>query len=526
MLDERTSGGTWLLLAAIVGMGAALRFAGVTFGLEDTRSFLIHPDELGVAHALRDLGPGRTTFFLVIYGGGLYLPLAAFAHALAAIGGPDPWNAATALDAVLAARLWSASLSSATIVVVFATARRVRSASCGLAAAFLLAASLLAVRDAHIGKADSAAAFAAALALLAMVHADARRWISFALLGAAAGLTLSTKYGVGSLPAIGLMALALLWRCDDARERARALAAFAIAAATTTSALSFFWLLHPGQSVTFFRQLLSVQMEYAKAPYFEGLVPDPLQHHLSISLRHGCGLAFALLTLPALAYGLGRRGGSRWIALAVIGQFFVLLSNPLVLARNLEPLVPGLCVLVAVLLADVSARLGATPRAQHVCLVLATLVVALSPLRDAVGLARVLRVPDTRTLASDWMAANLPAADAVRCVMPPAAPMSCPEPRRLRLDPGAARGERYAVHASYPPPFLESPPPPSGQLLATFDPFPDRDAHPIVERLDLFLLPFAGFAGVTHPGPKIDIYRIDAPPPSDPPTASSASPAG
>lgn len=509
MPDRRSSVATWLLLGAIVALGAAMRFAGITFGTQDAQSVLVHPDEVSVANALQTLSDGEIPYFLIAYGGGYFFPMAAFARVLAAVGGPDAWNASSAYDAVLAARAWSALVSTGTIAVAFATGRRLRSRTCGLVAAFLVAGSLLAVRDAHIGKADSTAALATALVILTMISLDARRWTSFALLGAACGFALSTKYGIGSLPAVGLAVLAELRAQREISTRA--LLAFAITAATTTLALGVMWLRDPVLCWELFHRLLASQAECADPARFEGVVPSPLAHHLGVSLRHGCGLGLTLLAPPAMLYGVARRGGTRWIVIALLGQFAVLVSNPLALARNFEPLVPGLCVLVATLLSDASERLPAGARSRHAGLLLVTLLVGVAPLVDAIRLTRVLRATDTRTLAIDWMGAHLPADEPISCLLPTGAPMACPAPFRLRVEPRVASA-RYVVRPSYPAPFVDSPPPPSGELLASFDPFTGPDAQPVIERLDLFLLPLAGFAGVERPGPRIDIYRVDAPP--------------
>src|SRR5262249_15077346 len=124
--------------------------------------------------------------------------------------------------------------------------------------------------------------------------------------------------------------------------------------------------------------------------------------------------AFALLALPALAAAVMTRsaerfGPTRLIAIGVLGHAAVLLTNPLVVARNLLPAVPGLSVLVAHLLTKAVDRLRIAARPRDALLLAATLAIALEPLVNATRLVRLLATTDTRTLASAWVAERLPA---------------------------------------------------------------------------------------------------------------------
>jgi len=125
-------------------------------------------------------------------------------------------------------------------------------------------------------------------------------------------------------------------------------------------------------------------------------------------------------------------------------------------------------------------------------------------------LAWVLRQQDTRTLATRWIDANLPPAASIVCWSADPAGIACPHLHRVQRGGGQLGDAQYAVRASYPAPFMTAPdlPNASAERLAVFDPFPGAEAAPVVERMDFFYLPLARFAGVTHPGPLIEIFRL------------------
>src|SRR4029079_5629963 len=84
---------------------------------------------------------------------------------------------------------------------VFLIARRLAGVKAGVVAALLLATCPLAVREAHFGKADSAAAFATTIFLWTCVRTFGSDRIRAMSVVAALGYALSNKLSIGLLPA-------------------------------------------------------------------------------------------------------------------------------------------------------------------------------------------------------------------------------------------------------------------------------------------------------------------------------------
>jgi 4-amino-4-deoxy-L-arabinose transferase-like glycosyltransferase len=191
-------------LAAIVLIGAALRFAGIGFGLP----LRLRPDETTILDGVRDLAArdGWHPRFFAYPGLALYAPLGVLrlVHAAEPAWRSGPPRAfAELLDdrwtPLLALRSFSAVLGTLTIVVAFAIGRRLAGEGAALAAAAFLAAAFLHARDSHFATTDVPAAFWASLAVLAMIDAaETGRMRSFAACGAAIGAAAAWKY----LPAV------------------------------------------------------------------------------------------------------------------------------------------------------------------------------------------------------------------------------------------------------------------------------------------------------------------------------------
>ena len=531
-----------LPLVAILAVAVAVRLTGIGFG----RGLIgIHPDEGGVTVALRELHAGRPSFYLFAYGGGYIIPLYAFLRLWILFGWPNALapppmtlgDFAGVFDVILPGRFWSVLLSSLTVWLVYLTGKRIARRETGLLAAAFLAASNLAVRDAHMAKADSAATFCMALVLFGLAYRWAaptrRAWI----LGMIGGLALSTKYLVGALPA-------LLWRLatpmSAQRQRridGRGLALGLIAIGLTFLAFNPYWLASPGRAYTSLQALLHSQSWLMNTPSFRGTSPGPAAYHARISLRHGCGLAFALLSLPALLLGLYRSGTPRLIALVGLGHAIVICANPLLLARNFEPIVPVLSVLIALLVSEALDRLRFVGARRMVVAVLIGTAVVAEPLHTSILWGLRMREPDTRQLAADWIASNVPADvgvvtfggawDALDWGMPVECfAWSAANPDRLAIKCALSKVRLYSrlprtrwrennvgllYWYNYPLPFSQEPLPPEasgGELLATFDPFGQPRREVIVEPYDAFYFPLDGIDGVKRPGPLIQIYRL------------------
>ncbi len=503
-----------VVLAAIVVAAALLRVVGLRFGEGVPAA---RPDE-SIAMGVLSVMPSVTLpTNLFLYGGGYFYPLYGFVRLATALGGAGGLADAIARDpftVLLAARAWSAILATLTVALVYAIGRHVAGVRAGIVAATLLATCALAAREAHFAKPDTAATFAAALLLFTI----ARPWTSVGqralAVGAAAGLTASTKGCFGFLPA----ALLALWLVPgNSAGRTRSVVTGVGALAVVFVILNAFCVLQP---VAFAKSLVAMRGLVDARRWTGGdATGGPLRYHAVVSLRYGCGVAFALLTLPALAFGLWRGGGLRLVSTAVLGHWATLLTGDVAVARYLLPSLPALAVLVAATIVAATERATRPGLARLAATVGVSAAIVAEPLANAVTIDALLRRPDTRALAAAWIEANVPSGAALasfgaRSIWTDyGRPPTGTRPAFTRLPPAqwSARGVRWVVASSYPMPYADQPLPPDTpgvQRVALFDPFDGPLDDPILEPMDAFFLPLAHFAGITRPGPRIEIYTV------------------
>lgn len=507
---------SWLIGLAIVALAAVPRVIGLEVGQVFAGA---HPDEFPVAVSQRMLETGEPSWFLIAYGGGYHSPLQLFLRVLDGLGfdtvlemvpqlGPE-----TLYRLLLPLRAWSALLSTAAVALVFCAGRALAGTACGAIAALVLAAAPAAIRDAHLAKADAAAAFAAALVIVSVALPWRRSWPLAVASGFGCGLALGTKYMVGLFPA----ALLAAWRGPHAETRTgslQRLLMFAIATAVTVLALNWFWLADPRKSLGLFLGVLESQYGYVRSPELAGALRPPLEYHALVSLRYGCGGLAALLAGPALVAALARSGATRVVGVAIFGQLLVLAGNPLVLSRNLSPILPGLAVAIGWLVTRLVERIR--PRYRRPALAILAALLFVPPWYDGMRMALVMRAVDTRGLAAQWIEANVPVK--ARIVVwggPPDNTWGPPDlgARKVyrRLDPSLWRESAdFVVWYHYSLPIAAEALPPRvalGSPVAVFDPF-HEGADPVIEPLDAFYLPLARFRGVERPGPRIEIYAL------------------
>jgi hypothetical protein len=503
-------------LILVLGLAAPPRFIGLDFG-----SDLVHarPDELGVVQTLHGLRQGTVHPMLLAYGGGYHMPLYAFVRTMEWVRGRDSLGQEP-LDfhrVKVVARLWSAILSTASVWLTFVAGRRFGGTNVGLVAALLLSVLSLPVREAHFAKADSTALCVTALVLVTLFPGARRGPRSAAALGAALAWAVSTKYLAGVVPA-GIIALVMMGRPPGPRIDIGSLRPAALGALPVLLLLNLHWLLAPGLSWLFLTVVLRSQADYPHLPFLAGTVAAPLAYHTVLSLRSGCGLVVALLALPALLWGTASNAG-RLLVVVVLGHAVALSLNHLVVARNILPVLPPLCVLIAGMLSAGTNRLGA--RGRRCALVAVTGLAIIEPVVNDARLLRALAATDTRSEAAAWMAAHLPVdARVARWGAPPGAtPFGAPETGgRVMVDAVApaqwhARGITHVVWDDYPLPFSNRGPPPNAgaglRRLAVFDPFSGPARAAVLEPHDAFYLPLAGLAQVRRPGPRVEIFALD-----------------
>lgn len=404
---------SWALAAAL-----ALRLLGLCWGLPHT----YNADEPYVVNLAVSFGGGSLKpyafkyptlwpYFLFLCYGVYFLLWSGFGLRRKVIEfvGLYAWNPT---GFYLIARLWAAALSILALVWLWRAEKELRGAKDGPPwAAWLMAVAPVLVEAAHSAKPDCAMFFFAALAWLFGLRALLRGLRRDHLLcGVFCGLALSCQYTAAPLMLLPVLAWAL------GKKRAPAwwpLAALACAGAAFLAG-------SPYVVLDFSRFKDSIQDLLA----LKNLRPLDRAAIFSAVLRNiasfaGSGSAAAVFSLVGLG-ALWRRRQARaalFLALPVLGYVALLAGNPDGgWPRYLLGAFPGLALLSAEGLSFFD-----RPKRPLVSVLLAALVLvpgaALSLSMDL-----VMRRPDTRQLAQDWVEAEIPEGKTLLLDLPHAEP--------------------------------------------------------------------------------------------------------
>jgi Dolichyl-phosphate-mannose-protein mannosyltransferase len=423
------------VLAAILAVGFGLRIVGIAWGLHDSSiSRRPHPDEWVVYwlwtwfdqhHGLNPCpAPSQgqcffdwgSVFLYVSYGFHLVVGGVLSALPQSEFG---PHADLKFVRFVLAGRLFSALISTATIVVVYWTARRLYGVVAGLSAALLFALSALSIQLAHFATPDSTTTFLVSCFLLltanAMLMPSKMRFIAA---GSLAGLAAGTEYHMLLL----LVPLACAWflsiRGREARERTgspsragrgRSFPPISLLAVALLASVASFLLTNPyavidaSQFGSAIHHILLIRTVNSGAQYqgrFDTYGPDIL-YFFRYTLGYGVGFALSAIVVAGLVWGIIDRGSGALLLLAWTFAYGVLVSfTTAKFLRYGAPLFPAL----AVLSGGVVAQVLNTPRA----LIRRTFVTALA-LAILVGgsydvaYASLFTQAEPRWVAEQWL---------------------------------------------------------------------------------------------------------------------------
>ncbi len=336
------------------------------------------------------------------------------AHALGAIAGRPTGNSP---EVILVTRGVCAAAGVATVGLAGVTARRMYSPGAGLAAAALLAVAPLHAMYAHVAATDVLLAAGFALtALLAFGLAERGTAALAVATGAAAGLTVGTKYtGLAVLAPVGW---AIVERAAATRSASRAagiglatLGAFA----ATTLVVCLPDVLHLDQTIAALHNewvLTSLRAPVSENNFLApslGWYGQPYLYQMVASLPYALGWPLYALALVGLGVALRRHTlGDRLVLATLLPYFLFMAHSPVVFPRYLLPLFPGLAVL-----AGRAAAAGPGPRATRLALLAG--VLAYSLVLSASQVAR-LSSDQQRELAQ-WIATTF-RGDRVRVASP------------------------------------------------------------------------------------------------------------
>lgn len=428
-------------LGLILALGLGLRLAGIAHGQP-----FIAADEWIVGKGAMHVLTARTwnvTYYyyptLLTY---LLVPIAAVVHV---VGNVPLTQSSVFLDRTetlpaefpifLAGRLLVALLGVATIVVSFESARRLVGARAALVAAAVVAFSGVLVLNSQYLVTDVPAALMAALTLLAAILAWQHRSLRWVLVSALlAGLTASTKYNVGLIVVVTILAWASLipwrqlageWRARPEKGRiGRLLRALEWRTAVLIPVLAIVGLVLATPAVILAPGLIRTYLELQASAYqinSSPLLLPSLGYNLQYLWETGLGPVVSILVIIGLARLVVRHCPPDLFVLAFGLAYLALMSAPpLHFSRNLAPLIPFAAIaaaeaarfLVDAVRSIVPDAGQAAARRRQVAAGLAAVVIAVAlvnPFSRGVAATSELAKTDTRVLAFDWLEANVAA---------------------------------------------------------------------------------------------------------------------
>ncbi len=531
---RRSAARSLVLLCACAA--AVLRVWGIDFGLP---AVIAHPDESRVARTSLDflsgnLHPGffnYPTLFMYLNGAaylGYCSARTVTGHFSSIAACVASWPAAYE-PFFLIARLISALAGTSAVVLVFHIGSRTADRATGVIASLYTAVAFLHVRDSHFGVTDVTMTTLVLLALLALIRAhEAPSIRRFALAGTVAGLAVSAKYNAVLLLAPLLVSAWLHWierRANGSRLDWR-LPVFGAAMTVAFLAGTPYAALDPAR----FWQDVTGEAAHLAAGHSVFLGVGWI-YHARVTLRYG-------LTLPLLLSGLAgavllsvRRPRSAGLLLAFPVLYYIVAGRGhTVFARYMVPLVPFVCVTAGYFTASLARVLTRRTDSRAVVPSAAAIALAIAApsLVKAVQMDRVLARPDSRGLASAWIAAHVPPGASIFLtgsspgqpdlwrgrVAPPWRIWRYDEPRRGFTTPAGFTSSWPDWIVVQESPLVAYSSVPSGvraeltryDLRQSFIALSMSTPH-VFDQQDAFYLPLDGFARVARPGPNLYAYE-------------------
>jgi hypothetical protein len=312
-------------------------------------------------------------------------------------------------------RAISAAFGTATILLVYLLASRIAGRAAGLLAAFLLACSVLHLRDSHFFSVDTTLTFFSTLTWLYLLrlvqHGDARAQIGA---GVSFGLALLSKYTAAFLvPVIVLAHILSPASPRTLRPLAGWVRVVGRTAATGLLGAGTFLLFDP-QVIQYYDKFRADIRELITDPLTGVTKPEWIAHFADIEpnsywftnlLWWGYGPALEVAGLAGLVWLIARRDRPSAVIFAFPVAYWFLAGRSIApFVRYAVPLAPAL----AVAAGAVCARGMASQRLRKTMMV-ATAVLVVTTGAWAAAYTNVYRSPDSRLTASQWLLENVPA---------------------------------------------------------------------------------------------------------------------
>jgi hypothetical protein len=331
-----------------------------------------------------------------------------------------PLNLAVPRDEVtymVLGRAISAALGTATIPLTYLVARRVSGRLAGVLAAFLLACTVIHLRDSHFFALDVSMTFCTVLTWLFLERSVERGTVGATTAsGIGLGLGVLCKYSAAFLaPLIGLAELLAPNGPRAVRPFKPWIRATLRAAAAGALGLAIFLIFDP-LVITYFDKFLTDIRDWVinplsgtSKPFWIGQFADVngFTYWFTNLLWWGLGPALEIWALAGVVWLLVRRDRLAFLAAAFPLAYWLSAGRTASVApfiRYAIPLTPPLAVAAAAFSADLLRH----PRWKWLALAATTIVIATTTLY-AVAYMNVFRQPDSRLAASRWLLQNVPA---------------------------------------------------------------------------------------------------------------------
>ena len=396
-----------------MAVALALRLVGLKWALpSDLHRYTYHPDELFIiGAALTVITPPFSLNPHFYNYGSFFIYLTALATFVASGYVSFAQHSMMLRTAFLSARLVSALLGTATVLVVLAAGTRYRNKAVGLLASAILAIAPLHVQHSHFATVDVAATFWAALAVLCGLKLASGGSAGACVVGGLmAGLAAGTKYNAAMmfLPVAAGAALGSdRWFSTQALRRVCLCVGGAAAGFFISTPGALLW------THEFSRGLL-YEVAHSRTGHgfvFEGTGPGWL-FHLRSTLWYGSGpplMALAAIGLGLACARLGTRTKGAIVLLVAFLPYYAWGSVSLVrFARYLLPVFPVLAIFAADGVFTICEALRKRGKCWSLCWGGLSLVAVFGVFLYTLSLDRLLVVQDPRDRAISWMRSEIP----------------------------------------------------------------------------------------------------------------------
>ncbi len=345
----------------------------------------------------------------------------------------------------LIGRFAAALLGTASLYLVYALGKRVYGRHAGLFAASLFTFLPLAVEHSHYAIVDTPMVFMVLLAFMSMFTIlSSGRMRDYALSGFVTGLAIGTKY-----PAAVLVLILFIVHLFASREKGLLKVVFSpMLICCYLCAVAGFFLACPFAILDFTKFLSDMkgQIHYSKIGWFGWEVTRPYFRHLEHLITY-MGLPLMMFSAAGLLYAAIRREAADILFLSYVIVFYYLIglvNSPY--PRFMLPLMPFLAIFSGRFFVAIKAAFDQRHKAARIAAYALLIFLMVDPVYATIKTDVDFTLPNTMTLAKEWIERNIPAGSAI--LMNEYGPPLIESPREIRstAEEKSKEGSRYRYH--------------------------------------------------------------------------------